>query len=403
MMDRATFGCPPPPAVLAHRVPDVILRVRPDLRCDQVRVDGEVDDLDDGHDLESMLLESAMGALSKVVRTEPLEVRSSAPPADGVRSVCANLEELLSPLAARHAGAAVREALESNLPTRRFYTAVDDEEVREFQVHASPQAGFSLVVIRDITLPDPSGAVACALDQGGTSIRFRPRVRLGDRRHVVAETVPCWEHPFAELSPLDPSKVEGPIRDRVEDWMVHSAIRYAASSVARRHGFVVSVPVSERYGTRADIGQSITSLLECYAAPPGLLEFAVAPRRELDAKEYRAAIDRLRDVGSRTALREFGVAPLDLGELARLPVNAFIAPQPERLGVLSAHDGFVRGMQAIAAGLGVDLVVSEVVEADALEVLGRLGVKLVSGAVWGAAAEPPTFFRRARKSGSRTS
>jgi diguanylate cyclase (GGDEF)-like protein len=164
-----------------------------------------------------------------------------------------------------------------------------------------------------------------ALPEGQWRLHYQPVVDLVTGRRVGLEALLRWQHPTRGLlapgdflDVLEDSDLDGP----VTDWVIHRACADAASwaEVDGEQPFV-SVNVSPRQLSRADLASRVGEALRAAGLEPGRLWVEITEDRPIDERQDVADVQRLRDLGVHVALDDFGTGYAGLTYLQRLPVD----------------------------------------------------------------------------------
>jgi diguanylate cyclase (GGDEF)-like protein len=235
-----------------------------------------------------------------------------------------------------------------------------------------------------------------ALERGQLRLEYQPQFDLRRRRAVGLEALLRWHHPsLGEIGPeafVELAEASGQI-GRIGGWALAQACLAAASWPAGRLGPLrVAVNFSSAQMAGSDLPRVVAHALADSRLAAARLELELTERSVLD-RDGRVLADlvRLRAMGVRLALDDFGMGFAGLRHVGRLPLDAlkidrsFVAD----LGSRTGH-AIVQCVIELAHRMGLRVVAEGVESARQLATLRRLGCDEVQGHVLGkplAAAE----------------
>jgi diguanylate cyclase (GGDEF)-like protein/PAS domain S-box-containing protein len=235
-----------------------------------------------------------------------------------------------------------------------------------------------------------------AAGRGELDLVYQPIVELAGERPVGVEALLRWRHPV--LGTVLPAELL-PVADKlalaveIGEWALHRACQQAAKWRREGHDLWLAVNVSVRQLTAPEFVPEVAAALSVQQSPPERLtiEIAEAELAEADLATVTAALSRLRALGVRTALDDFGAGATDLARLRRLPLDqvklcpSVVAALGEPAG--GPADGLPAAMLDLAGRFQLT-VVAEGVEQDwQRQRLLRAGCRLGQG--FGLAAPAP--------------
>jgi PAS domain S-box-containing protein len=202
---------------------------------------------------------------------------------------------------------------------------------------------------------------------------------LDSQRPVGMEALLRWRHPFlgtvlpGELLPIaDKLQIGGEIRD----WVLHTACRQAAEWLRDGHDLWLAVNVSARE-LAADFVPEVAAALSVHGVPPERLTVEVA-EAEIgpDVPTVATQLSKLRSLGVRTALDDFGAGDTDLARLRRLPLDVVKLAPPSTTGTTSSLAATV---VEVAGRLGLTVVAEGLETADQVAVVREAGCRYGQG------------------------
>jgi EAL domain-containing protein (putative c-di-GMP-specific phosphodiesterase class I) len=229
---------------------------------------------------------------------------------------------------------------------------------------------------------------------GQLTLAYQPKLTLrgGSGHHV--EALVRWRHPTrglvvpTEFIPF--AEQTGYIR-AITHWVLEHAVAQCVAWRTEGLAMHVSINLSARDVTDAQLADRIAALLAQHACAPRWVTFEITESALLDDPWHAVAnLERLHALGCRIAIDDFGTGYSSLAHLRRLPLTE-----------LKIDKSFVRGMASDAddaaivrstIGLAHDMrlcVVAEGVEDEAtLEQLRTLGCDMAQGFLMSRPVEP---------------
>jgi predicted signal transduction protein with EAL and GGDEF domain len=222
-----------------------------------------------------------------------------------------------------------------------------------------------------------------ALDKGEFSLVYQPQVAACGEI-AGAEALLRWESPIlGTVSPAHfiPVAEENGSIISIGLWVLRSACIQAARWHAEGHSIRIAVNVSACQFTRSDFAGNVAAILEETKLPPASLELELTETcvmQDLDGcmKQMR----RIRQMGVRIALDDFGVGNSSLSRLGLLPLDtlkidrSFIREMAEANGI-----PVVQAILTLARGLFLETVAEGVEYKHQNEVLQAKNCGLIQG------------------------
>ncbi|MDM8084319.1 EAL domain-containing protein [Cellulomonas cellasea] len=253
--------------------------------------------------------------------------------------------------------------------------------------------------------PGPSleAELRTALEVGHLRLHFQPVVDVsvpGMASVVGAEALVRWDHPrLGLLSPaafLPLAEETGQITD-IDLWVIEAACRWLAATPEPESGALhVAVNVAGRTLVDPRLLSTVRGALHNNGLAPRQLVLEIVETRSLaDLPGVVERLGELRQLGARVSLDDFGTGYSTLAWLKHLPVDqikidrSFITALPERESV-----ALVRGVLALAAELGVEVVAEGVELFEQLEALREAECHLVQGYLLGRPEVEPSLATR---------
>ncbi|WP_329108189.1 EAL domain-containing protein [Micromonospora sp. NBC_01699] len=236
-----------------------------------------------------------------------------------------------------------------------------------------------------------------AAGRGEFDLVYQPVLDLDDQCPVGTEALVRWRSPVlgtvlpAELVPV--AEDLGLI-DELGRWVLHRACRRLAewSRGGRRLWMSINVSVAELTGPEF-VGRVAAALTLHGIAPDRLLIEIAEPSGEGDLRAVVNQLGRLRALGVRTALDDFGLGPMSLAQLRRMPVdilkiNRRLVAEPD--GRQGRGQPVIAVVVSLGRRLGVQIVAGGLESADQVEQAWLAGCRFGQGYVL---ARPATAER----------
>jgi diguanylate cyclase (GGDEF)-like protein len=233
---------------------------------------------------------------------------------------------------------------------------------------------------------DPATLVASeqlrrAILEGGLVLHFQPLQELGSGAVVAVEALVRWDHPQEGL--LLPSAFV-PLADgtglggALADWVLADACR----RVAAREPLLVNVNLTPRQLAEPDLIDGVARVLDETGLPAGRLQLEVTEAAvAVDVEAAARTLRRLRLLGVRVGLDDFGAGPSSLAHLRRLPLD-FLKIDGSLVGRVD-HDeddrALLGALVATGHALRLEVVAEGVETADQLEAVTAAGCDQAQG------------------------
>jgi len=249
-----------------------------------------------------------------------------------------------------------------------------------------------------------------ALDDGSQlELVYQPKVDIEQRLVIGFEALLRWNHP--ELGRVLPSRFV-PLAEETDlilpigEWVLDTAC--AQMKDWRRNGLPdlsVAVNVSPRQFRMGNVVETVATSLAAAGLSPRFLEIELTEATLVaDAEMARRGIERLRDMGVRVSVDDFGTGYTSLRYLSQLPIDALKIDRSfvrdiDASGNGAAISSAVLGM---ARSLHMDVVAEGVETVDQVDVLRSLGCTRMQGFLFSRplpASEVPRFVAEFQSEG----
>ena len=205
----------------------------------------------------------------------------------------------------RNADAAMYRAKESGRNTYQFY-----------------QPEMNALSLRRLSLVNELRA---ALQQQQFEVHYQPQLRTDDRSILGVEALIRWKHPVlgnvtpAEFIPIAESS--GLIID-IGKWVLHSAAGQMVRWHRYGHRLRVAINLSAVQFRQQDLAEQIAAIAQRYQLPPECLELELTESMLMrDVEGAIAQMKRLKAMGFRLAIDDFGIGYSSLNYLRKFPLD----------------------------------------------------------------------------------
>jgi EAL domain-containing protein (putative c-di-GMP-specific phosphodiesterase class I) len=229
--------------------------------------------------------------------------------------------------------------------------------------------------------------LAVALDAGQFHLAYQPIVRLDDMALTGVEALIRWSHPIrGPVSPVDFI----PLAERsghivaIGRWVLREACRQAAEWRARypqAEHLTVGVNVAGRQLRTGTFVDDVIQVLAETNLPPSCLSIEVTETAVLDDQESADAMLRLRELGVKLALDDFGTAASSLGLLLTCPVTTLKLDRSfvESITTVRRQAAVATAVSQMATALEFSSVAEGIETEDQCLLLQRLGYQYGQG------------------------
>ncbi len=224
-----------------------------------------------------------------------------------------------------------------------------------------------------------------AIDFGELILHYQPILRIADHRWDRVEALVRWQHPTrgllapAEFIPLaEKSGLIVPLGQRV----LEIATRQGSRWVAANPGLRIAVNVSVLQLAEPDFADNLLALLGRANMPADSVSLEVAESdlvQKLDA--VTPVLERLRELGVRTVVDDFGAGYSSLARLGELPITSIKIDASFVGGITSDVTArtVVRSIVDIARAHELSIVAEGIEDAETLAAVEELGCHYAQG------------------------
>ncbi|HEX8064276.1 MAG TPA: EAL domain-containing protein [Allosphingosinicella sp.] len=225
-----------------------------------------------------------------------------------------------------------------------------------------------------------------ALVNDQLALVYQPIVDSVSEEVVAFEALLRWHHPARGLlapALIIPLAEESGLMPRIGDWVLRTACAEAAKWP--RH-IRIAVNLSPVQFADPALAATVTGTLAASRLDPERLELEINEAVFLaDRKVTEATLTRLRSLGVRLALDNFGTGHSGLGHLRDAPLDKIKIDQSFVRGAAdpgSRNGAIVRAIVVLAESLGMDTTAEGVETIEELSLIRRLGCSQVQGFIF---------------------
>ena len=229
-----------------------------------------------------------------------------------------------------------------------------------------------------------------ALERGELSLRYQPQFDLRNGGLTGREALLQWQHPtlgYVTPGQFIPIAEENGLIIPIGKWVLQEACRqnreWIDSGLAPAK---IAVNVSAVQFERAEFAESVASVLASTGMPAHLLELELTETMVLrDAEMAGRHLARLKPLGVRLAVDDFGVGYSSLSYLQDLPLDLVKIDRRfvEALRENPRSHSLVQAIVDLAHGLGMRVVAEGVESREQLKILGDLDCDEAQGFLLG--------------------
>jgi diguanylate cyclase (GGDEF)-like protein len=221
-----------------------------------------------------------------------------------------------------------------------------------------------------------------ALERGELELHYQPVISLRDGRITGLEALMRWRHPDRGLlAPPDfiPAAEASQLILPMGRWAITEALR-AAGEWQRLDPdgppLRIAVNLSARLLTDPRLPADLGRAIEANGIEPVTVELEITETALLEeAESPERCIRRLKALGVRMVLDDFGTGFSSLGYLRRFPLDAIKLDRTfvEHLADRSEDEAIVRAVVEMAGALGLEVIAEGVETSDQLAAVSELG------------------------------
>lgn len=278
----------------------------------------------------------------------------------------------------RRSDIAMQAAKETGTQINLYQTGTDESHLRR------------LGLLRDLKL---------ALASNGFHMAYQPKAALLDAQYIGAEALIRWEHP--ELGSVNPEEFialaeSAGYINQITRWVFSETIKQLGLWHKDSVNVHLSVNISALDLLDTELPRYLADLLSQYEVPSSYLCLELTESSIMkDEQQSLSMLNRLKSMGLRLSVDDFGTGFSSLSQLKRLPVDELKIDKSFVLNLGDNDDDAVIVRSTIELGHNMGLsVVAEGVESDAsLGLLGQYGCDLIQGYFLGKPMSPDSLTK----------
>jgi predicted signal transduction protein with EAL and GGDEF domain len=230
-----------------------------------------------------------------------------------------------------------------------------------------------------------AGALRRAIQYGELLLHFQPKLHCISGEVVGVEALVRWHHPERGLVPPDQfipvaeqCGLIGPLGRRVLDL----AVREARTWQDMGYRFPVAVNLSMRDMLDPELPSDVEQILSKWQMDPSCLRVEITESSLMvDPVRTRATLVRLRELGVRLSVDDYGTGYSSLRYLQQLPVDELKIDRSFIRHMVSNENDFmiVQSTVDLAHGLGLSVVAEGVEDAETCQRLSAIGCDQAQG------------------------
>ncbi|MCR6630727.1 MAG: EAL domain-containing protein [Magnetospirillum sp.] len=266
----------------------------------------------------------------------------------------------------RNSTSALRKAKDAGRNTFRFFTPSMD---------ARAQARSRL-----------ASELSDSLEHDEFTLVYQPVIDVPSGRVAGAEALLRWHNRYlGAISPEQfvPLAEEMGLILPIGDWLLTAACREAAGWRALAdHPLRIAINVSPRQVQQGDIAGALERALQVTGLPAGLVTVEITESLLLaSGEEVLGKIRRIRDLGAKIAVDDFGTGYASLSYLKHFPVDILKVDRSFVAGALNDGDDarLIEAIIALGHSLGMQIVGEGVETAEQMTFLAERGCDQVQG------------------------
>ena len=239
-----------------------------------------------------------------------------------------------------------------------------------------------------------------AIDKGEVWVAYQPKLDLATRKVIGAEALARWTHP--EKGPIAATEFVAAAEQsnriaKLTDFVLDRAVAAAADLNRRGPDFGIAVNLSARLLTDKGFTLRLTALLARHRLDPRHLTLELTETAAIAGSgEGIEMLARLRDIGVRIAIDDYGTGLSTLDYLKRVPANEIKIDQSFVKGIVDNRSDrlMVQSTIGLAHSLGRLVVAEGVEQREILDLLVELHCDVGQGFAIGRPMSLESLARR---------
>jgi len=224
-----------------------------------------------------------------------------------------------------------------------------------------------------------------AIDRGEVWVAYQPKLDIASRRIIGAEALARWTHP--EKGPIAASEFVAAAEqhDRIgklTDFVLEKSIAAAAGLNKNGRDFEIAVNLSARLLSDKGFTLRVAALLARHGLDPAHLTLELTETAALaDSGESLEMITRLRELGVRISIDDYGTGLSTLDYLKKIPASEIKIDQSFVKGMVDNRSDrlMVQSTIGLAHSLGRKVVAEGVEQREILDLLAEMECDIAQG------------------------
>ncbi|CAN5579368.1 hypothetical protein BH11MYX1_BH11MYX1_14310 [soil metagenome] len=229
--------------------------------------------------------------------------------------------------------------------------------------------------------------LSCAVERAELALEYQPIVGAADGALEGFEALVRWNHPQRGLIGPDefiPIAEETGLIRGIGQWVLATACQQLALWHRDRPELAISVNLSPHQFAQPDLLETVSEVIKSSQLPAACLrlestESAILPRVPFAAR----TLSRLRELGVRISLENFGAGYASFNLLHELPISRVKLDRSlvERIGQPGERPEILQAIVALAHALGIDVTAKGIETHPQLERIRAIGCESAQGYV----------------------
>ena len=224
-----------------------------------------------------------------------------------------------------------------------------------------------------------------AIDRGEVWVAYQPKLDIATQRIIGAEALARWTHP--EKGPIAASEfvAAAEAHDRIgklTDFVLEKSIAAAAGLDKHGRDFEIAVNLSARLLSDKGFTLRVAALLARHGLDPSNLTLELTETAALaDSGESLEMITRLRELGVRISIDDYGTGLSTLDYLKKIPASEIKIDQSFVKGMVDNRSDrlMVQSTIGLAHSLGRKVVAEGVEQREILDLLAEMECDIAQG------------------------
>ncbi len=227
--------------------------------------------------------------------------------------------------------------------------------------------------------------LARAVDRHELVLEYQPIVRVADGALESFEALVRWNHPtLGRLGPNEfiPTAEETGMIRGIGHWVLAQACAQLAVWQREKPDLTISVNISPHQFAQPDLPDAVSEIIASSKVTTGCLKLEVAEAAIMPRVPFaERTLARLRELGVKISLEDFGVGYSSVNLLHELPISRVKIDRSfvQRIGTPGERPEIVQAIVTLAHNLGLDVTAKGVETTAQLQRVRELGCESAQG------------------------